>query len=179
MHRRRGLHQWLSGKESACNAGVERDACSVPASGRSPGGGHGNPLQYSYLEHHMDRGAWWGYSPQGHKELDTTETTQHALIGVEFGTKNTLQLKNLYSGHSCIHSLHLKKNKTKNGGSFLPVLRVGYVEMLKRCWGDPSVIDEMGKSGHSAVSAMRKVHSSTGIQIKGVITSFLSHCVRK
>ena len=52
--------QWLSGKESACSAGVERDACSIPGSGRSPGGGHGNPLQYSYLEHPMDRGAWWG-----------------------------------------------------------------------------------------------------------------------
>jgi len=52
--------QWLSGKEYACSAGVERDACSIPGSGRSPGGGHGNPLQYSYLEHPMDRGAWWG-----------------------------------------------------------------------------------------------------------------------
>lgn len=78
-----------------------------------------------------------------------------------------------------MHSFSALKKKTKNGGSFLPVLRVGYVKMLKRCWGDPSVIDEMGKSGHSAVSAMRKVHSSTGIQIKGVIASFLSHCVRK
>ena len=32
---------------------------SVPGSGRSPGGGHGNPLQYSCLETPMDRGAWW------------------------------------------------------------------------------------------------------------------------
>ena len=36
-----------------------RDAGSVPGSGRSPGGGHGNPLQYSCLENPMDRGAWW------------------------------------------------------------------------------------------------------------------------
>ena len=43
------------GKESACNAG---DVCSIPGSGRSPGGGHGNPLQYFFLENHMDRGAW-------------------------------------------------------------------------------------------------------------------------
>ena len=42
------------GKESACNAG---DVCSIPGSGRSPGGGHGNPLQYFFLENHMDRGA--------------------------------------------------------------------------------------------------------------------------
>ena len=44
------------GKESACKGG---DPSSVPRLGRSPGGGHGNPLQYSCLENPMDRGAWW------------------------------------------------------------------------------------------------------------------------
>ena len=44
------------GKESACNAG---DPGSNPGSGRSPGEGNGNPLQYSCLENPMDRGAWW------------------------------------------------------------------------------------------------------------------------
>ena len=43
------------GKESACNAG---DPSSVPGLGRSPGKGHGNPLQYSCLENLMERGAW-------------------------------------------------------------------------------------------------------------------------
>ena len=43
------------GKESACNAG---DPGSVPGSGRSPGEGNGNSLQYSCLENPMDRGAW-------------------------------------------------------------------------------------------------------------------------
>ena len=43
------------GKESACNVGHPD---SIPGSGRSPGGGHGNPLQYSCLENSMDRGAW-------------------------------------------------------------------------------------------------------------------------
>ena len=46
------------GKESACNAGDTEDAGLIPGSGRSPGGGHGNPLQYSCLENPMDRGAW-------------------------------------------------------------------------------------------------------------------------
>ena len=46
---------WLSCKESACNAG---DTGSIPGSGRSPGGGNGNPLQYSCLENPMDREAW-------------------------------------------------------------------------------------------------------------------------
>ena len=44
------------GKESACNVG---DLGLIPGLGRSPGGGHGNPLQYSCLENHVDRGAWW------------------------------------------------------------------------------------------------------------------------
>ena len=44
-------------KESACNAGDTGDLGSVPGSGRSPGGGKGNPLQYSCLENPMDRGA--------------------------------------------------------------------------------------------------------------------------
>ena len=43
------------GKECACNAG---DPGLIPGLGRSPGGGHGNPLQYSCLENPMDRGAW-------------------------------------------------------------------------------------------------------------------------
>ena len=42
-------------KESACNAG---DLGLIPGSGRSPGEGNGNPLQYSCLENAMDRGAW-------------------------------------------------------------------------------------------------------------------------
>ena len=46
----------MAGKESACSVG---DLGSIPGSGRSPGGGNGNPLQYSGLENPMDRGAWW------------------------------------------------------------------------------------------------------------------------
>ena len=50
---------WLSSKESACNAGDAGEGGSVPGSGRCPGGGHGNPLQYSCLGNPMDRGARW------------------------------------------------------------------------------------------------------------------------
>ena len=49
-----GLPQWLSGKESTCNAG---DTGLIPGSGRFPGGGHHNPLQYSPLENPMNRGS--------------------------------------------------------------------------------------------------------------------------
>ena len=51
------LPQWLSGKESTCSATDVRDMGSIPGWGRSPGGGHGNPLQYSCLENPMDKGA--------------------------------------------------------------------------------------------------------------------------
>ena len=48
----------LSSQEFACNAGAAGDLDSIPGSGRSPGGGHGYPLQYSCLENPMNRGAW-------------------------------------------------------------------------------------------------------------------------
>ena len=56
-------------KQSACNAG---DPGSTPESGRCPGEGNGNPLQYSCLENAMDGGAWGGYSPRGRKGSDKT-----------------------------------------------------------------------------------------------------------
>ena len=46
-------------KESACNAGDMEDKVSIPGLGRSPGEGHGNPLQYPCLENPMDRRLWW------------------------------------------------------------------------------------------------------------------------
>ena len=53
-------------KNPPANAG---DTGFISGSGRSPGAGNGNPLQYSYLENSLDRGAWWG--PWGYKESDT------------------------------------------------------------------------------------------------------------
>ena len=46
-------------KNLPASAGDVRDMGSVPGLGRFPGGGHGNPLQYSGLENSMNRGAWW------------------------------------------------------------------------------------------------------------------------
>ena len=52
-----GLPPWLCSKESACNTGDTGIAGSIPGSGRSPGRGYGNPLQYSCLENPMNRGS--------------------------------------------------------------------------------------------------------------------------
>ena len=57
-------------KNLACNA---RDMGSIPGSGSSPGGGHGNPLQNSCLENPHTQRSLAGYSPWGCKESDTTE----------------------------------------------------------------------------------------------------------
>ena len=56
------------------NAGDTRDTGLIPGSGRSPGVGNGNLLQYTCLENSMDKGAWRAtYSPQARRELDITE----------------------------------------------------------------------------------------------------------
>ena len=68
-----GLPWWLSGKESASQAG---DMGSIPGLGRSPGEGHGNPLEYSCLGNLMDRGAWWAVVPGVAKVWDLVTKQQ-------------------------------------------------------------------------------------------------------
>ena len=72
---KKGLPWGLSGKESAYNAGAAGDVGLIPGSGRSLGEKHGNPLQYSCLENSHGQRSLEGYSPCGHKELDTTQVT--------------------------------------------------------------------------------------------------------
>ena len=69
-----GLPQWLSGKESACNAA---DTGLIPGSGRSPGGGYCNPFQYSCQENAMDRGACWPIAHRVTKSQPWLEVTEH------------------------------------------------------------------------------------------------------
>ena len=59
-------------KNPPVNAG---DVGSIPGWGRFPGGGNGNPLQYSCLKNFMDRGAWRAIVHEGNKESDMTEHT--------------------------------------------------------------------------------------------------------
>ena len=71
-------------KNLPVNEGDLRDAGLIPELGRSPGGGNGIPLQYSYWENSMDRGAWRATVHGVAKESDTTEclsTHRHANEG--------------------------------------------------------------------------------------------------
>ena len=72
------LPRWLS-KEFACNAGDTGDTSSIPGSERSPGGEYGNPLQHSFLENPMDKGAWQA-TVHRIAELDMTEVTECACM---------------------------------------------------------------------------------------------------
>ena len=70
-------------KNPPANAGDIGDTGSIPGSGRSPGGGHGNPLQYSCLKNPMDKGSW--------------QSTVHGI------TKSQIQLKRL-SMHAFLYT---------------------------------------------------------------------------
>ena len=56
-------------KNLSDNAGDAKDVGLIPGSGRSPEGGHSNPLQYSCLENPMDQGAWWSTGSQSQTQL--------------------------------------------------------------------------------------------------------------
>ena len=84
-------------KESAYKAGDAGDTGSIPGLGRSPGSGHGNLLQYSFLENPMDREGWRPIVHGVAKELDTTEA-----IGYKDNDNDVEYLCNLLICHPCI-----------------------------------------------------------------------------
>ena len=77
-------------KNPPANVGDISDMGSIPGSGTSPGGGHGNPLQYSCLENPMDRGVWWA-TVHMVTELDMTSNL-HSHTGFIFK-------ENIYTGN--------------------------------------------------------------------------------
>ena len=76
-----GFPSGTSRKNLPANAGDMRNAGSIPGSGRSPGGWHGNLLQYSCLENPIDRGAWQAIVHEV-TESDTTEKLNTSLSSV-------------------------------------------------------------------------------------------------
>ena len=83
------------------------DAGLIPGSGRSPGGGNSNLLQYSWLGNPMDGGAWWGTVHGGHKESDTTECT-----------------------HTHTHTLYLRSSSVRFWRGWFALQLCG-----RHCWG--------------------------------------------
>ena len=79
------------GSEGKASAGDVEDPGSIPGSGRSPGEGNGNSLQYSCLENLMDRGAWWA--------------TVHGV------TKSQTRLNDYTHTHTCIHCIYIAVTK--------------------------------------------------------------------
>ena len=67
----------LEVKKLPVKAGDLRDVFLIPGLGRYPGGGHGNPLQYFYLGKSQGQRSLVSYSPQGLREVDTTEVTSY------------------------------------------------------------------------------------------------------
>ena len=81
------------GKESTCNGG---DAGSIPGLGRSSGGGHGNPLQYSCLQNPHGQRSLVGYSPWGRKGLDMIEQLSiHILRWYLLNVSSRVRVKSL------------------------------------------------------------------------------------
>ena len=80
-----------------------KGASSIPGSGKSPRGGHGNSLQYFCIENPRDREAWLATVHRGHKESDTTKSTWHARTfqeesGSSFGTSERVDTSITASG---------------------------------------------------------------------------------
>ena len=90
-----GFFSGSDGKEFTCNVGDRR---SIPGLGRFPGGGNGNPLQYSCLENPLDRGPWWA-TVHGGAKSQTQLNRQHNLkqnssvfLQRHFGIKSSSKL---------------------------------------------------------------------------------------
>ena len=109
-------------KNLPSNAG---DVGSVPGWGRSPGGGHGNPLQYSWLENPMDGGAWWVH---GVTESDRTErlSTQARMPVINWAVNNSYsKIKSEFTYHKLdILFKMIRGNKVFRwkGAMFLPLI---------------------------------------------------------
>ena len=86
--------------KNPCNVG---DLASIPGLERSSGGGHGNPLQYSFLENPHGQRSLEGYSPWGRKESDMTEGLSTALSSCSAGVSH-------HSGFSCFRAQALGRS---------------------------------------------------------------------
>ena len=95
-------------KNPPADAGDTRDLGLIPGSGKSPGVGYGNPLQYSCLENPMDRGTWWATVHGGCKESNRTEVTLNACT-----TIYKINSKDLLYSTGQLYSVSFRKRSGK------------------------------------------------------------------
>ena len=89
-------------KNPPADAGDVRDVGLIPGLGRSPGGGHGSPCQYSCLENPMDRGAQWALVHRVAKGWDTTEATLHSGIHLKCTARSWNRCAPCYESSSVV-----------------------------------------------------------------------------
>ena len=111
------------GKESTFSAG---ELGSIPELGRSPGGGHGNPLQYSCLENPYRQRSLAGYIPCGSKESDTLKWAQHTAASnfVEFWVFN-------FSQDKYINPCSFKENHDPGNLIYIPIVTWEITNLLE------------------------------------------------
>ena len=141
------------------NAGNVRDAGSITGSGRSPGGEHSNPLQYSCLENHMDRGVWWA--------------TVHSVIKSEM-TKAPTHARCFCAGHN----LHRLTQQPCWSCIFVLSICLGLYLLPKCVWG-AYCVSNVGTSvaqqtKQIKISTSRNLHSSGTYSLVGVVQSLKS-----
>ena len=117
-----GVKRWLSGQESTCQA---EDAVLIPGLGGSPGGGNGNPFQYSCAENPTDRGAWWA-TVDGFAKGQTRLSTHAAVSKQQSGELSWKQAWSLTAGG-------------RLGSTFHDIQELGKLCHLLLCHYDPLV----------------------------------------
>ena len=111
-------------KNTPANAGGINDKSSIPGCESPPGGEHGNPLQYPYLENPMDRGAWQAIVHRV-AESDITEVTEHAPAGVDLYVTTLARVNRKEVYGTIIHMVVMDPNmdvKVKPTKEFLEML---------------------------------------------------------
>ena len=105
-------------KESTCKAGDPADMGSIPGSGRSPGEGNGNQLQYSCLENSRDREAWWATVSNKHVHTHT-HTHTHTQSQSPLSTMDTTSSIHHFLANICQRERRKVKNFNTHQEYFL------------------------------------------------------------
>ena len=134
-----GLAWGSEGKESAFSVG---NPGLIPGLGRSPGGGNGNPLQYSCLENSMDRGAWWATVHGVKKNQTWLSNSQHILMTHTVESSPELLLLDHNFEIWCLLVHTLLRSDEKGTVMFCPPhpTRLGFLSSLPQDITPPSVL---------------------------------------